>query len=336
MTPPARRVALVSEAARFGRARLAALDDAGFELVERFQLDNELDAETLVAGLESVWGVVAGSERYGADVLARLPDLRVIARPGVGYDRVDVEAATARGIPLLLTPGANADAVADCTLALVLASLRRLPEVDRAVREGRWRPPSLAGDLTGATVGIVGLGRIGGAVARRLRGFGCRVLASEPVPDGDLCQALEIECVALDALLEQADVVTLHAPLTTQTRGLIGARELARMRPSAILVNTSRGGLVDQDALVEALASGRIGGAALDVFEREPLPSDHPLTRMPNVILSGHAATFTRGGIAAMIDVVVANLLDVAAGRLPAGRTVNPEAWSRRTEAAPA
>ena len=278
--------------------------------------------------LAGSWATVAGNESYSAPVLARLPELRAIARAGIGYDRVDIGAATARGVAVLVTPGAAAEAVADFALALILGAVRRLLVLDRSVREGRWRPPGLSGDLAGATVGIVGLGRIGGAVARRLHGFGCRLLAYEPQPDSGLCDALAIECVALDELLSHANIVTLHAPLLPATLHLIGARELALMKPTAVLVNTSRGALVDEAALVDALAAGRLAGAALDVFEREPLPTDDPLARLPNVLLSGHAATFTRGGVERTIAIVVENLLAVADGRLPPGRVVNPEAWA--------
>ena len=236
---------------------------------------------------------------------------------------------------MLVTPGAAAEAVADFALALILAAVRRLLVLDRSVREGRWRPPGLSGDLGGATVGIVGLGRIGGAVARRLHGFGCRLLAFEPLPDSGLCESLGIECVDLEQLLARADIVTLHAPLLPETRHVIAAGELALMKPTAVLVNTSRGALVDEPALVDALAEGRLAGAALDVFESEPLPTDHPLLRLPNVLVSGHAATFTRGGVERTIAIAVENLLEVAAGRLPPGRVANPDAWAGAPRASP-
>ena len=320
------RVVLVSLGAYHGRARLRTLEAAGFELIERFDLDNVRDESVLVEAFEGAFATVAGSESYTRGVLTRLPDLRAIARSGVGYDAIDVEAATHCGIVVLTTPGANAESVADCALMLMLASRRRLLVVDGATRDGRWRLPESAGDLAGATVGIVGLGAIGRAVARRLAGFGCRLLAVEPYPDEEFCAAHEIELVSLEELLPRADVVTLHAPLLPETHYLIGERELALMKPDAVLVNTSRGGAVDEKALIAALDSGLLSGAGLDVFEHEPLSADHPLTRLPNVVLSAHSASFTRLGVDSTADAVAQNLLEVAAGRLPRG-CVNPDAW---------
>jgi D-3-phosphoglycerate dehydrogenase len=321
-----RRIVLVSLGAYHARERLRPLDAAGFELVERFDLDNVRDEAVLVEALDGAFATVAGSESYTRGTLARLPHLRAIARSGVGYDAVDVAAATDCGIVVLTTPGANADSVADCALMLMLACRRRLLVVDGATRAGRWRLPDLAGDLAQATVGIVGLGAIGRAVARRLHGFDCRLLAVEPCPDEEFCASLRVELVSLEDLLSRADVVTLHMPLTSDTRYLIGEPELALMKPEAVLVNTARGGAIDEQALVAALESGRLAGAGLDVFEHEPLSPDDPLTRLTNVVLSAHSASFTRLGVDDTADAVARNLLDVAAGRLPPS-CVNPTAW---------
>jgi D-3-phosphoglycerate dehydrogenase / 2-oxoglutarate reductase len=312
------RVVLVSEIARLGREQLAALEGT-FELVDRHDLDNTRDPRVLAGGLARAWAVVAGSELYDAATLDLLPGLRLIARCGVGYDAIDVEAASARGVPVTITADANADGVADLALALILASLRRLALGDRGVRRGAWRPDGLAGDLTDATVGVVGLGRIGRKVVERLVGFGCTILAVEPYPDQDFCRAHAVAVVPLDRLLPAVDVLTLHVPLTDATRALVGARELALMKPSAVLVNTSRGGVVDESALVDALERGRLAGAGLDVFAAEPLPPRHPLVSQRNVILSPHVASFSRGTVERMLAAVTASLLDAAAGRVPAG-----------------
>src|SRR5262249_49075125 len=181
----------------------------------------------LAAGLEGAWGVVAGSEAYTGPLLDRLPDLRIVARCGVGFDAIDVGAATARGVVVSTTAGANDEGVADLALTLMLACLRRVLLGDRSARSGAWRPPGLAGDLASATVGIVGLGRVGRNVARRLRGFDCRLLAVEPYPDRDFCRELDIELVDLWSMLPQVDVLTIHTPLTDETRTLIGKDELA-------------------------------------------------------------------------------------------------------------
>jgi D-3-phosphoglycerate dehydrogenase / 2-oxoglutarate reductase len=319
------RIVLISAGTRHTGDRLHPLEAAGFDLVHHYELDNTRNEALLAHALDGAWATIAGSEAYTRLVFESAPSLKAIARFGVGYDGIDVSAATERGVVVLTVPGANADSVADFALTLMLACVRRLRAVDEAVRSGEWRLTELAGDLASATVGIVGLGRIGRAVATRLNGFGCRILAVESEPDLDFCARFDIELAALDEALAEVDVLTLHVPLTAETRHLIGARELALMRPTAIVVNTSRGGVVDEAALIEALEDGRIGGAALDVFEEEPLPVDHPLSRLPNVVLSGHAATFTRLSVRRITDAVVAGLLELHGGGLPSG-CVNPEA----------
>lgn len=321
------RVVLVSEIARLGREHLTRLDGT-FELVERHDLDNVRDARLLEEGLAGAWAVVAGSERYDAETLDLLPGLRLIVRCGVGHDAIDVEAATVRGVPVTITADANSDGVAELALTLALACLRRVALCDRNVRDGAWRPDGLAGDLTGAIVGVVGLGRIGRKFVERLGGFGCRILATEPYPDEDFCRAHGVEVVALAALLPAVDVLSLHAPLTPDTRVLIGPGELAAMKPSAVLVNTSRGGLVDEPALVEALRNGRLAAAGLDVFAQEPLPHGHPLAGLENVVLSPHVASFSRRTVERMLAAVATSLLDAEAGRIPAG-CINPEALGR-------
>jgi D-3-phosphoglycerate dehydrogenase / 2-oxoglutarate reductase len=319
------RILLISAGTLHTRERLRPLEAAGFELMGHHELDNTRNEAALTDALDGAWATIAGSESYTRAVLEGAPSLKAIARFGVGYDRIDVSAATERGVVVLAVPGGNADSVADFALTLMLACLRRLRAVDEAVRSGEWRLTTLSADLASATVGIVGLGRIGRAVARRLAGFGCRMLAVESEPDLDFCARLDIELAALDDVLPEVDVLTLHVPLTAETRHLIGARELAVMRPEAVVVNTCRGGVIDEAALIDALESGRISGAGLDVFEEEPLPTDHPLSRLPNVVLSGHASTFTRLSVQRITDALVAGLLDFHGGRLPTG-CVNPEA----------
>ncbi len=324
MNAARRRVVLVSEIARLGREQLDGLEE-DFELVDRYDLDNVRDEDLLADGLEGAWGVVAGSESYTGMLLDRLPSLRIIARCGVGFDAIDVDAATARAVVVSTTSDANADGVADLTLALMLACLRRVLTGDRSVRGAGWRLPGLSGDLTDATVGIIGLGRVGRNVARRLSGFGCRLLAVEPYPDREFCREYGVEVGELDTILPLLDVLTIHAPLNASTRKLIGARELARLKPSAVVVNTSRGDVVDQEALIAALTAERLAGAGLDVYEREPLPAGHPLTRLDNVVLSPHAASFSHRTVGRMLDSIRTSLTSAAAGALPQG-CLNPEA----------
>jgi len=319
-------VVLLSSLADLGREHLVPLEER-FGLVERFDLDATHDEAALVAGLAGAWAAVAGSETYTERVLSSLPELRLIIRVGVGFDAIDVAAATERGVAVATTPDANSDGVADLTLALTLACLRRIAVGDRHLRAGGWRLPGLSGDLAEATVGVVGLGRVGRKVVLRLAGFGCRILAYEPFPDREFCAEHAVELADLGTLLPRVDVLTIHVPLTDETRGLIGASELARLKPSAIVVNTSRGAVLDEPALVGALVHGRLAGAALDVYQHEPLDRAHPLTTLDNVVLSAHTASFTRLSVERMLGSVSTSLTAALAGGLPLG-CVNPEAWS--------
>jgi D-3-phosphoglycerate dehydrogenase/(S)-sulfolactate dehydrogenase len=289
-------------------------------------LGSAVSEEVLTAALSGMWGTIAGSVRYTRRVLESAPDLRIIARCGVGYDAIDMAAADDRGVAVVITPEANFESVADFALTLMLACLRRLPIAQQTVLSGGWRLDSLASDLYGATVGIVGLGRIGQAVARRLRGFNCTILGVETNPNLAVCRELGIELTTLNDVLPRVDVLTLHVPRLPETVGLIGAAQLARMKPSAVLVNTSRGGIVDEQALYDALTSGSLAGAALDVFEYEPLPIDHRLRACPNVILTGHVSSFTRLAAQRTMEAVADALLAFSAGRMPDG-LVNPSVW---------
>lgn len=322
------RVAVISENASHAPAELARLDAHGFEVADLSASARTLAGEDLVAALAGTWAVVAGGhELYTRAVLERCPDLRVISRFGVGYDGVDLAAATDHGVAVLITPGANADAVADYAIGLMLASLRRIVVADADVRAGTWRSGGPPRDLYGSTVGIVGFGKIGQAVARRLRAFGCTLLAVEPFPDAAACDALDVEVVALDECLPAVDVLTIHVPLAPTTHHLIGAHELRLMRPSATLVNTSRGSVVDGAALAQALRDGALAGAALDVFETEPLPRDHELLSAPNLVVTGHLAGFSAGAMLGVIRAVVDGLIDVDEGRVPNG-CVNPAVFA--------
>jgi glyoxylate reductase len=261
------------------------------------------------------------TERIDAELLAGAPRLRAVANCAVGYDNVDVRAAAARGIVVTNTPDVLTESSADLAWALLLAAARRVAEGDRMIRAGRWRgwsPDLLLGtDVHGATLGIVGLGRIGAAVARRGLGFGMRVVYTQRhrarrAPHG-------VERLSLARLLAVADFVSLHVPLTAQTRHLIGARELARMKRTAVLVNTSRGAVVDETALVRALGRGRIAGAGLDVFEHEPRVP-RALRAAPNVVLTPHIASATTATRARMAELAARNLAVALAGGAPPNR----------------
>jgi D-3-phosphoglycerate dehydrogenase len=266
-------------------------DDSRFELVERGTLKPAELADALV-GMEAL--LVRSATRVPREALARAGQLRIIGRAGVGVDTIDVDAATERGVAVVNAPGGNTVAVVELTFALLLALVRRIPEADRSMHAGAWDRSRLGGtELKGKVLGLVGAGRVGGEVARRARVFGMTVIAHDPYLPAERAEELGIELLPLDDLLRRADVVSLHTPLTEQTRGLIAARELALMRPEAVLLNPARGGVVDEAALLEALQASRLAGAALDVYAEEPLPADHPFRAQSNVVLTPHLGAST-------------------------------------------
>jgi len=247
------------------------------------------DENELIRRLEGVSAIIAGSEPYTPRVLRACRDLRVIARAGVGFDAVDVPTCDELGLVVATTPGCNDDSVAEHAFAMLLGLARDFPRQDRAVRRGKWVRQALP-RVQGSTLGIVGLGRIGRAVAWRGVGLGMNVIAFEPHADAAFCKQWNIELVSLDDLLARSDYVTLHCPSTVESRHLINADRLAKMKPGSVLINTARGPLVDETALVAALKSGHLRAAGLDVFETEPLPTTSPLLDMENVLLAGHVA----------------------------------------------
>ena len=266
------------------------------------------------------------------ELLSRAPRLRVVSNMAVGVDNIDLAACTRRGIPVGNTPGVLTEGTADLAMAILLACARRLPTASQDAREGRWKTWSptgwLGADLSGATLGIVGLGKIGCAVAQRAYGFGLRLLYSDAERRWDLEQRYDLVHLPLEALLQQSDFVSLHTPLTAETRGLINARTLRLMKPTAILVNTSRGPVVDTQALIQALQEGWIGGAALDVTDPEPLPPDHPLYQLPNCLVVPHIGSATQNTRRRMAERACENLLAGLEGRrLP--YCANPEVYER-------
>ncbi len=276
--------------------------------------------EALLDGVERAQGLLSLlTDAVDAELIGAGPELRVISNYAVGVDNVDVDAATERGIPVGHTPDVLTDSTADLAVALMLAISRRLGEGERIVRAGEWGdwgPEWMLGrDLHGATVAIVGGGRIGSTVAKRLEGFDCEVIVAGRSEAGEL-----------ERLLAAADFVSVHTPLTPETRALIGEPELRAMKPTAHLVNTARGPIVDAAALERALRDGWIAGAALDVTDPEPLPADAPLLAAPNLLVIPHLGSATHATREAMADLAVDNLLAGLAGeRLP--RCVNPEVY---------
>jgi glyoxylate reductase len=289
-----------------------------FAALERLQAEHEVDVwdentppprEALLEHAAKADGLLTIiTERVDAELFDAAPSVKAVANLAVGTDNIDLDEAARRGIPVGNTPGVLTDATADIAFALLLGIARRIAEGDRQVRDGAWAPwyPThmIGGDTTGTTLGIVGWGRIGQAMARRGEGFGMEVIhhsRSSGVP--------------LDELLERADYVSLHTPLTADTRHLIGAPELRRMKPTAYLINTARGGVLDQVALREALELGEIAGAGLDVTDPEPLPADDPLLEAPNLLVVPHVGSATTRTRSRMAEMAVDNLLAALAGR---------------------
>ncbi|GGR88969.1 2-hydroxyacid dehydrogenase [Streptomyces aureoverticillatus] len=294
------------------------LREAGFRTVFARPSDRRATERSLAAavGDAGAAGIVAGTDPFTAEVIEASPGLRVIARCGAGYDNVDVAAATRRGVAVTHTPGANRQSVAEHVLGLMVSCARGIPQSVADVRAGGWSQPS-GRELAGATLGVVGLGSIGRTVARLGLALGMRVVGHDPHLDPAFLDETGVAALPLEGVLGEADFVTLHLALDASTRHLIDAAALRRMRPGAYLINTARGGIVDEEALADALAEGGLAGAALDVTEREPLPADSRLRAFDNVLVTGHIAGATaearsRSSLAAARQVV-----DVLSGRVP-------------------
>lgn len=290
------------------------------ELAEAFadeivynELGVPLKGEEIVERADGVDGYIAGVDYIGADVIARMPaSLRVISRHGAGVDRVDLAACRERGIVVTNTPGANATAVCELAFALMLAAARQVPQLHQAVERGEW--PHMRGmELAGKTLGVVGMGAIGKRLALRALAFEMRVCAFDPCFDEDFAAAHGICRMELDELIGSADVVSLHVPLTDGTRHLIHAGRIAEMKPGAILINTARGGLVDEQAAADALKAHRLRGVGLDAFEQEPLAYS-PLMGLPGVVLTPHTGAQTAEAVENMGLMSVQNAIAVLRG----------------------
>ena len=301
-----------------------SLASAGWEIVERRQdiegilFDDEDPPEKLHPLLRNVDGIALGHTHFGQAEIDAAPRLRVVGRIGVGYDSVDVSALTRRGIPLMMTDAANSVSVAEHTLAFMLALAKKIIEMDAMVRSGDWRERLMRGhmDLFGKTVLVIGFGRIGARTASRCVAMEMRVLVYDTmVPAGKVRAAGCEPIVDMDSGVSQADFVCILCPKTKETTNFFNAPRLARMKSTAFLINAARGGMVDEDALYEALSSGKLAGAALDVFDEEPLPLDSPLLKLPNFLAAPHVAGLTREAAARMGEVTVRNILSVLDGQ---------------------
>ena len=278
-----------------------------------------------VKGIDGLYCLL--TEKIDDELLDAAGDnLKVVSTMSVGYDHVDVAACLKRGVAVGNTPGVLTDTTADFAMTLMLTTARRVPEAIDAIRAGdwtTWKPEWMAGqDVSGSTVGIVGLGRIGATVARRLSGFDCRILYYDVAPIPDIADPLGAEFVDMDTLLAESDFITVHTQLNDTTYHMFNAEAFKKMKPTAIFINTSRGGVVDQDALYDAFVNGKIGGAGLDVTIPEPLPPDHPLMRLPNAVIAPHIASASVETRAKMSVIAAENVIAGVKGEpLPAGVT---------------
>jgi D-3-phosphoglycerate dehydrogenase / 2-oxoglutarate reductase len=302
------------------------LRGAGFEIVYPPRPVQLIESE-MPEQLAGIWGVLAGSEPYTRKVLDACPELRVIARCGVGYDAVDMAAATDHGVAVTFTPGTNHDAVAELAFTLMLGLAKDLVRQHMGTRALAW-PRRTNLPLRGRTLGIAGLGRIGKAVALRGECFGMKLLAHEPYPDQAFVDKHHIRLVSLEQLLAESDWLSLHTPMTPESKHLINKKTLARMKPTAYLINTARGGLVCEADLVDALKNKRLAGAGLDVFEQEP-PGDSPLFHMDNVIVTPHAAGVDLQSRDDMALSAATSIVKLYKGEWPAEQIVNKAVQAR-------
>ena len=323
---------------RNSRPRVVVLDDwndvyGSSPHVERLQQRAEVaiytdpapSEDTTLQRLAGAAIAVANRERtrFGAALLEALPDLELIAQTGDGVQHIDVKAATACGVLISTTPGGSTTGMVELTIGMMIAAMRRFAEQDRALRAGNW-PLWVGQSLEGKTLGIVGLGRIGKTVARAAQSFGMRVLASGISLTPERAQESGVEYRDLDDLFAESDVVSIHLKLSDRSRGLITAAHLSKMKPTAVLVNTARGPIVDEGALVGALKSRRIAGAALDVYDQEPLPPDHPLLSCETALLAAHCGWVTDTSYERFISGIVENIESYLDGQPQ--HVVNPEA----------
>ncbi|VTS03505.1 phosphoglycerate dehydrogenase [Tuwongella immobilis] len=307
---------------------VTTLDDAGLERVYPPRAVQMIEAEVAPA-LRGVRYSLAGSEPYSRATIESSPDLRVIARAGVGWDAVDVDAATDAGVIVTYAPGTNHEAVGEHTLLLILALAKSFLHQHNRILAGEW-PRKAYQPIRGKTLGIIGLGRTGKATATRALAFGMRVIASEIAPDSEFLARYPVELVSQEQVLRQADFLSLHVPLTPLTRHLMNRETLSAMKPTAYLINCSRGTVVHEPELFEALSQKQIAGAGLDVFDEEPLAADHPFRQLTNVLFTAHTAGVDLQSRDEMVQRAADAIVRIHRGEWPEEWIVNPEVRSRR------
>lgn len=296
--------------------------DAGFEFQQVHDEPNVFKEDALISVLKDAEAVIAGSEPYTPRVIESLPKLRVIARAGVGFDAVNLEACDKANIAVCTTPGVNHHCVAEHTIALLMGVVRGFPMLDQKVRTGDWKRV-LRPRLMGSTLGIVGLGRIGQAVATRAVGLGVKVIAHDPFANAEFVKQWNIELVDRDTLFKKSDYISLHCPATKDAVHMINAQSIATMKPGVVIINTARGALIDETALVAALKSGHVRAAGLDVFEVEPLPLTSPLLQTENILLAPHVGGMDFESIRDTNKLAAETIVGLSKGIWPTGCVQN-------------
>lgn len=310
------------------------------EILGRFgtiEVASQTDEESLISLMDGTIAlIVRGVTKISARVIESAPSLRVIGRTGIGYDNIDLEAATSRAIPVVITPGAGTKAVAEGTFAVILALTKRLLQFDQRTRAGDWncRDTTVIGDLYDATLGIVGMGRIGGEVARIAQAFNMRVLGCDHALSAEMAEEVGVEKVDLELLLSSSDFITLHLPLNDKTRGMFDRQKLSRIKPGAVLLNLARGGLfANLDVLYEVLESGRLSAVGLDVYPTEPPDTSHPIFHHPRLLCTPHVMGLSEKAAHATFSMMASGMAEVLEGRTPEN-IANPEVFGMqiRTE----
>ncbi len=300
--------------ARYSEAPLESLRGGGLEIV-RISQASASEADVLACIDDNTVAIIAGLEPITKAVINSALSLKVIAKHGIGVDNIDLNAAKERGVRVVNAPGTNSEAVADLTIGFMFALARKIPDSDAKLRAGEW-PRVMGKSVWGAKAGIVGMGAIGKAVVRRARGLNMTTLAYDPFFDQQFADANQVQKASLDEVLASADFVTIHIPYSEQTKNLIGKDELAKMKPLAYLLNTSRGGIVDERALFEALSNNKIAGAAIDVFAKEP-PVGSPLLSLSNIITTPHMGAYTEESLKLTSEFAAKMVLEVLSGKKP-------------------
>lgn len=297
--------------AKYSERAVKILEDYGLGIVRPKQ--PVISEDDLLGYLDDVVAIITGLEPVTAKVINSAPRLRIIAKHGIGVDNIDLDAAKAKGVVVVNSPGTNREAVADLVFGLMLSLARRIPQSDSLVRAGEW-PKVFGQSVWGKTLGIIGMGVIGKSAVQRAKGFNMKVMAYDKFWNAEYAAANGIAYAEIDEILKEADFVSLHVPLTPETKNLIGAEQLSMMKPTAYLINAARGGVVDEDALYKALKEGKIAGAGIDVFSSEP-PTKSPLLDLKNVILTPHMGGFTDGALGLTSEFVAQAVVDGLEGK---------------------